>query len=377
MSIATKLQQILDAKASIKAAIEEKGVTVGNAPLAQYATKIGEIETGGSVPTILNPVNGGIVGGSSTSGVVTHQYRISSGTITGGFLAISPSDDRWVAYDSGGYATHNAPYNSIGVAYSTMIQGCYLTVSISSSGLLSVNYNRSSSEVSEYGWEDPDECVVCLMADSGVILSDTIKVYTGYSCFIKDTLIHLSNGSTKFVQDISYDDNLLVWNFDEGKYDSAKPIWIKRTQTTNWYYRLTFSDGSTLCVTGTYPEAHSLYSYDDGKFIHANNLVGKRVYTMNGIQTLVSCEEKHEDVEFYNVITDYHMNLFANGVLASTSLNNLYPIKDMRFVKEGKSVEKSKYALPRKFITGLRLEEQENDVGRYCMNLLLSMKLKE
>jgi hypothetical protein len=38
-------------------------------------------------------------------------------------------------------------------------------------------------------------------------------------------------------------------------------------------------------------------------------------------------------VDYYNVITDYHINLFANGILTSCRLNNIYPIKNMKFVK--------------------------------------------
>lgn len=44
---ADKLQGILDSKAAIKAAIEAKGVSVGDATLAQYASKIGDISGGG------------------------------------------------------------------------------------------------------------------------------------------------------------------------------------------------------------------------------------------------------------------------------------------------------------------------------------------
>lgn len=47
MSIANKLQQILDCKQAIKDAIEAKGVTVGSVPLSSYDDKILEIETGG------------------------------------------------------------------------------------------------------------------------------------------------------------------------------------------------------------------------------------------------------------------------------------------------------------------------------------------
>ena len=180
----------------------------------------------------------------------------------------------------------------------------------------------------------------------------------------------LANKTNKKIQDITYDDELLVWNFDEGKYDSAKPLWIKKTETTTWYYKLKFSNGLELKVTGTYPEAHSLFSVEDGKFIHANKLVGKKVYTLDGIATLESCEEVHENVEFYNIITNYHMNLFANNVLTSASLNNLYPIKDMKFVKTQRQPVFDYTKFSEDWIVGARLREQPTDVTDYCLNII-------
>lgn len=47
MSIATEIQRLQQAKTDIKAAIEEKGVEVGNGTLDTYATKISEITGGG------------------------------------------------------------------------------------------------------------------------------------------------------------------------------------------------------------------------------------------------------------------------------------------------------------------------------------------
>lgn len=47
MSISDKLQSVLNCKVAIKNAIETKGVEVGSAPLASYAEKILQIETGG------------------------------------------------------------------------------------------------------------------------------------------------------------------------------------------------------------------------------------------------------------------------------------------------------------------------------------------
>ena len=47
MSIATEIQRLQTAKADIKSAIENKGVTVGDGTIDTYAEKIGEISVGG------------------------------------------------------------------------------------------------------------------------------------------------------------------------------------------------------------------------------------------------------------------------------------------------------------------------------------------
>lgn len=47
MSIATEIERLQNAKASIKASIENKGVVVGDVTIDNYATKIDEISSGG------------------------------------------------------------------------------------------------------------------------------------------------------------------------------------------------------------------------------------------------------------------------------------------------------------------------------------------
>ena len=49
MSIANEIQRLQSAKANIKSAIEEKGVTVGDGTIDTYAEKIGEISVGSGV----------------------------------------------------------------------------------------------------------------------------------------------------------------------------------------------------------------------------------------------------------------------------------------------------------------------------------------
>lgn len=320
-------------------------------------------EKGGSAPYIVNPLSGADLGNNRSSGIITHQYQVSGASIVSGSLSYTP----YSMWDN-----HSGLWNSDSKnnPYLTALYGNGVNVSITNQGLISYNYGRSQSEVNEYEWLNRNIINVTLILDNGCALIDYFRGWTYFSCFIKDTNIILANKTNKKIQDITYDDELLVWNFDEGKYDSAKPLWIKKTETTTWYYKLTFSDGTVLNVTGDYPKAHSLYSVDDSKFTHANELVGKKVYTLNGIQTLEKCEEIHKEVDFYNIITDYHMNLFAEGILTSTSLNNLYPIEKMTFIKEDRELVFDTSIFEDKWIKGLRLNEQPNNVTDYVNNVI-------
>ncbi len=56
-----------------------------------------------------------------------------------------------------------------------------------------------------------------------------------------------------------------------------------------------------------------------------------------------------------------HMNLYANGILASWRFNNIYPITDMKFVKEAERcvIPLSAYeGVPEEYYNALRLGEQ-------------------
>ena len=55
MSIASEIERLKNAKSSIKAAIENKGVQVGDGTIDTYASKINEISTsGGSTDLEIN-----------------------------------------------------------------------------------------------------------------------------------------------------------------------------------------------------------------------------------------------------------------------------------------------------------------------------------
>lgn len=143
-----------------------------------------------------------------------------------------------------------------------------------------------------------------------------LAVWTYAPCFAENTLISTKNGAKK-VQDITYDDDILVWNFDEGKLDYAKPIFIKQEQTSDSYWHVTDEDGKTVNLVGSNGKSHRLYN--------------KRTHLFEYPQDIpeCKCEEIHESVKYYNIVTAYHFNCYANGILTSKRYSNmLYPITD-------------------------------------------------
>ena len=135
---------------------------------------------------------------------------------------------------------------------------------------------------------------------------------------------------------MTYDDELLVWNFDEGKLDKAKPIWLKKEEKENYWFKNTYKSGKTLNTTGESNTGwgHRTFDLNKNKFIYTTESVSDKIYTLDGIDEHISCEKQFSECEYYNLYTAKHFNCFANGILASGSLNNLYPVKDMKYVKD-------------------------------------------
>lgn len=176
----------------------------------------------------------------------------------------------------------------------------------------SLSYSYVNYIALEGDTEATDTDFANFTADSNANLA----IWSYPPCFVENTLISTKSGD-KFVQDITYDDDILVWNFDEGKLDYAKPVFIKKEQTTDSYWHVTDEDGKTVNLVGSNGKSHRLYN--------------KRTHLFEYPQDIpeCKCEEIHESVKYYNILTEYHFNCFANGILTSKRYSNmLYPITE-------------------------------------------------
>ena len=170
----------------------------------------------------------------------------------------------------------------------------------------------------------------------------------------------------KKIKDVTYDDDLVVWDFDKGEFTTAKPLWIMRPKVSTEYNLLKFSDGSELKTI----YQHRIFNKEAGKFTYPmtdETPIGTTTYTADGKEVKLVSKEvvSVPEVEYVNIITKYHINVFANNILTSCRFSNLYPIKDMKYVKDDRELaDKSEFEnIPEEYVEGLRLAEQPRNVN--------------
>jgi uncharacterized repeat protein (TIGR02543 family) len=199
-----------------------------------------------------------------------------------------------------------------------------------------------------------------------------------YWCFVKGTKITLADGTTKNVEDITYDDKLLTWNFDEGRLDTADIFWIAKESKAPLYWEVTFSDNTKLGLVGAKNKSHRLFNLEQGKFAYPQDFnEGEHTIKEDGsLVTITSCVKLQKEVTYYNLATSKRLNNYANGILTGCRFTNIYPIENMKYVKDNRQlVSREEYAeIPDNYFEGLRLAEQPLDTQNGDVNYFNTTK---
>ena len=160
----------------------------------------------------------------------------------------------------------------------------------------------------------------------------TISATASLSCLIKGTKVLLANGEYKNIEDIRYNDLLLVFNYETGKMVEEYPIWIEKEGITKGYQKNTFSDGTILNTIGW----HGVFSLDKNAFVSVDNEedfhVGTRILKMDKDGktkevTVTNIEIIMEEANYYHVVSTRYYNIIANDFLTTDGtviLSNLY-----------------------------------------------------
>lgn len=161
----------------------------------------------------------------------------------------------------------------------------------------------------------------------------TISNMYAAPCFVEGTLITLADGTQKKVEDINYGDEVLCYDFNEGKQTTAPIEFVMKKMQSNFYYKVTLSDGTILKLVGANGKSHRLYNVTKQSFIYPQDFE-ENDYTLKQdgtIATILSIEKVEEKVNFYNISSKDHINVYAENVLTSNRLNNRFEIKNNKF----------------------------------------------
>lgn len=204
----------------------------------------------------------------------------------------------------------------------------------------------------------------CSMTRSGTTYntSDTFsfKVHNEM-CVSEGTLITLADGSQKAVEDLTGNEELLVWNMFTGDFDSAPVLFIDSDEQRFYQIvNLYFSDGTSVKVIGE----HAFWNKDLNEYVFlrtdADQYIGDAFVkqTINENGEMVSSEAILTDVvvttEYttaWSPVTYGHLCYYVNGVLsmpgATEGLINIFDVDPdtMRYDDEAMNQDIATYGL--------------------------------
>ena len=177
-------------------------------------------------------------------------------------------------------------------------------------------------------------------------------------CVTPDTLVTLADGTQKRIDQVTYDDQLLVWDFYNGKYAvSSAAIIFNHGYAENTIIKLAFSDGTVVKVANL----HQFYDNDLNSFVTIDaesvaQYVGHSFAKQSGEgYTTVTLDSYEVSVEYeaaYGIISAYHYNIIVEGMISTDfmvedyNLFNYFEIgEDMTFDEAQMQADIEKYGL--------------------------------
>ncbi len=146
------------------------------------------------------------------------------------------------------------------------------------------------------------------------------------TCVAEDSLITLSDGSQKAVNELTGDEELLVWNMFTGSFDKAPILFVDKEDTQKYaVINLKFSDGNVVKVIGE----HAFWDYDLNRYVYldegASQYIGHWFNKMtadasgNAVSDKVQLVEvniKEEQTTAWSPVTYGHLCYYVNGMLS-------------------------------------------------------------
>lgn len=191
------------------------------------------------------------------------------------------------------------------------------------------------------------------------VTNSTVVTYTfpDKSCVTGDTLVMLADGTQKRIDEVTYGDMLLVWNFFEGKYE-AVPSAIIFNHGDDFYrvIALHFADGTTVRMINT----HGFYEVESNQFVfidedNVDDYVGHSFIKVDGDSysavELIGYTMTDEYTGCYSIQSAMHNNFITEGMFSLTIPHyegwfDYFEIgDDMKYDEEKMNADIEKYGL--------------------------------
>lgn len=173
---------------------------------------------------------------------------------------------------------------------------------------------------------------VSFKGNSGsTIINDTdvtVKWALGSSsgCFAEGTMITLADGTQKPIEQITYEDKLLAWDFNTGAYAVTVPSLIESHKAGEYrVINLSFADGTVARIIVD----HGFFDVDENNFVYINeenvaSYIGHNFVKVgkNGACEsieLIGYDVTVENVSYYTIQTAVYNNCIAENMFTLTS----------------------------------------------------------
>ncbi len=248
-------------------------------------------------------VNAGDVLKTTSSHTIVASWQVNTYTVT-----VSTSN-----------ASISGISNGASVEYGSTIT---FTVSFSKSDNRTVTVTDESGNVIYDGGAIDGTHTFVMTATSNI----TIKASSSSSvCVTPDTLVTLADGTQKRIDELTYNDELLVWNFYTGTYDAVSALIVmNHGYETVTVTTLNFADGTSINIIN----GHGFFDVDLNKFViinesNANDYIGHFFVKENGdgytTTELVSYSVTEQYTDVWSILTAVHYNAVLNGMWTLTA----------------------------------------------------------
>ena len=164
----------------------------------------------------------------------------------------------------------------------------------------------------------------CAQGKNGIESSDD-------GCFAPDTLVTLADGTQKRVDQLTFADRILAWDFFTGSYiEKEISLLVNHGEGTYKIANLQFSDGTMLRIIAE----HGVFDYDLNKYVYftvdnMHEYIGHRFvrYAEDGRYNLVTLTNAFETEEYtsaWSVTSADSSNAFASGLLTVAPPEDFY-----------------------------------------------------